>query len=292
MRLTDTDLSVRDREWVERVVQPDEELLLVCKPLARLWRPEYSDGLVFAIFWVSGVGIFTYLLLLYVLPELFESPMLFLVLLFMLPFWLVSLAFITTPWMNRTVAQRTVYLVTSKRAIVLAPTAFFLSPTQKDYPLVPDMIREVKSRPDGSGDVVLNYEEYTTKHGTHWEPVGFMRVPQVAPVVDVLRELMPSSPPPSPVQVQSGEQKPFVLSDEERPVEFPNLLTLLVGCFFMLIGGSQVVSNWQTMCMDGHEAWWGSVLFGLAWPMLFAFVGCRAALQWCREYKEYRRSKR
>ncbi len=290
MRLTDTDLNVSEREWVERVLQPEEELLLVCKPQARLWRAEYVGGALFAIVWVGIVGMFTVAAVPHVLSQVLEKPAGLLLLLFLLPFWLVSAAFVMSPWRNRTVEQRTLYLVTNRRAVVLAPSFFRLRPTQKDYPLVPDMIREVKERADGSGDVVLDYEERSTKHGSYMEPVGFLRVPQVSRVAAILREQMPKPPPVE--ELIRGVGEPFTLSDEAPPAEFPNVLTLLVGGFFMFIGGSQIVSNVEPMLAGVEPMWWGTVIFGIGWPLLFFCVGGTAVLQWYRDFRKYRRSKR
>ena len=48
MKLSDTNLSVQEREWVEQELFPGEELLLVCKPATSLWKPGYAYRMFFA----------------------------------------------------------------------------------------------------------------------------------------------------------------------------------------------------------------------------------------------------
>ena len=293
MKLTDTELALCDREWVERVLQPGEEVLMVCKPQARLWRSEYSDGALFAIVWIAAVCGFSIVLVPHVLAEAFEKPAGLLVLLFMLPFWLVSAVFISLPWLNRAVARRTIYLLTNRRAVVLAPN-YLMRPTQTDYPLVPDMIQDVRVRPDGSGDVVLGYEECNTRHGTHLEPKGFMRVPQVQQVSAIVREYMPE-PPPMPPPAAPEMWVPASAggcgADDAPPAEFPNVLTLIVGGLFF-VGGSVAVVKSVQQVLNGQLYGWVMTIINVGFPALFAWAGWQAMGDWVQRFKEYRRRRR
>lgn len=291
MKLADTDLNKRDREWVERVLQPGEELLVVCKPQARLWRSEYTSGAPFAVVWIGGVALFTWGMGRHVLEEVAENPKILLLVLFMLPFWLMSLCFMMAPWRNRTVARRTLYLLTNRRAVVLKPT-FLLMPNQVDYPMGPDMIRDIVVRADGSGDVVLGYETHCTRHGTHYEPMGFMRVPHVEQVAALLRKHMPAAPPLPEPGVAGAGSRPFELSgDDDRPVEFPNVLQVIVGCVFIFFGAAGVVQGVQYI-QSGAGGDWLMVILNVGFPGLFAAVGCRAVWSWVSDFRAYLRKKR
>lgn len=291
MKLADTDLNKRDREWVERVLQPGEELLVVCKPQARLWRSEYTSGAPFAVVWIGMVALFTWGMGRHVLEEVSENPKVLLLVLFMLPFWLVSLCFMMAPWRNRTVARRTLYLLTNRRAVVLKPT-FLLTPNQVDYPMGPDMIRDIVVRADGSGDVVLGYETHCTKHGTHYEPMGFMRVPYVEQVAALLRKHMPAAPPLPEPGAAGGASRPFELSsDDDRPVEFPNVLQVIVGCVFVFFGAAGAVQGVQHI-QSGAGGDWLMVILNVGFPGLFAVVGCRAVWSWVSDFRAYLRKKR
>lgn len=290
MKLGDMDLNKRDREWVERVLQPGEELLMVCKPQARLWRSEYAYGALFAAVWIGMVALFTRFVVPTVLDEVAENPKVLFLLLFMLPFWLVSLGVMMAPWRNRTVARRTLYLLTNRRAVVLKPT-FLLIPTQADYPMESDMIRDIVVRADGSGDVVLGYVTHSTRNGTYDEPMGFMRVPHVERVAALLRKHMPAAPP-LPEPGAGGGSRPFELSsDDDRPVEFPNVLQVIVGCVFVFFGTTVVVQGVQHI-QSGAGGDWLMVILNVGFPGLFAAVGCRAVWSWVSDFRAYLRKKR
>ena len=284
MKLSDLDLDVRDREWVERVVQADEELLLVCKPQARLWRKEYVPIAIFTVLWLGIVGCITGVAVPQVIEQVAERPAGLIVVLFLLPFWLIGLGLLSSPWRLREVARRTVYLLTSKRAVVLCPTAFRFRPTLQEYPLQYGMLKEVKAERDGSGSLVFDYEERHTKNGVHYVPKGFLHVPQVCRVEAALREQIGEvCPPPAKEDAAAAEEEPAA--------EFPNVVTLLVGGFFMLVGGSQAYDSAEKMMQDTQLTDWWFFLLAVGWPLMFAIVGFFAARQWVREFIKYRKNR-
>lgn len=282
MKLTDTELEVRDREWVESVLQPDEELLLVCKPQVRLWRGEYRPVAVFAVFWLAIVGTISTLVMGGVARQVHEEPLLWLYPLFLLPFWCIGIGMLTSPWRLRALDRRTVYLLTDKRAVVLRPSDFRFRPTQKDYELTHDLIKEVQQKNEGGGSLVFEFEERHSKSGVHYVPKGFLHVPQVQRVAEVVRAQLPA--PESMQEAGATETEP-------QEVEFPSLGTLIVGCIFIFIGGGQALTALQHE-LNAEKFYWVGAIIAIAWPMAFACVGGFAVRQWCRDFIQYRRSKK
>lgn len=293
MKLTDTDLEVCDREWVESVLTADEELLLVCKPLVRLWRWEYLPVALFAFVWISIVGAASVSLIPQVLADVGDKPAHLLILLFFLPFWLVSVGFILAPWRLRTIAARTVYVLTNRRALVLTPSLFLLQPTQKEYLLEGGLIREVREAADGSGDVVLGYEEHHSKNGVHYVPSGFMQVPQVRRVEAVLRDvLLAEMRAPLPIGGDEGVAVAESAEEEKQgTVPFPNILLLIVGGVFLAVGVSQVLEV-ALHVWSGKPTHWLSVSIMVGIGVLFGYCGGRAAWQWIRDVVKFCRRNR
>lgn len=291
MKLTDTDLSLRDREWVESVLAVDEELRLVCKPQVRLWRWEYLPVALFAFVWISAVCAFTVSAVPPALEDVWDKPGHLLILLFMLPFWLVSLCFILSPWRLRTVGARTMYLMTNRRALVLAPSLFLLHPTQKEYPLEGGLIREVREAADGSGDVVLDYEERHSKNGVYYVPVGFMHVPQVRRVEEVMRDVLLEEMK-APLPTEPAEDAAETSADEEQEkAPFPNIFLLIVGGVFLIVGGYQVYEVVHHV-WSGQPAHWLAVSVMVGIGVLFGYGGGRAVWQWIRDVVKFCRRKR
>ncbi|MBQ7023717.1 MAG: hypothetical protein IJN29_09045 [Akkermansia sp.] len=291
MKLTDTDLSLRDREWVESVLAVDEELRLVCKPQVRLWRWEYLPVALFAFVWISVVCAFTVSAVPRALEDVWDKPGHLLILLFMLPFWLVSLCFILSPWRLRTVGARTMYLMTNRRALVLAPSLFLLHPTQKEYPLEGGLIREVREAADGSGDVVLDYEERHSKNGVYYVPVGFMHVPQVRRVEEVMRDVLLEEMK-APLPTAPAEDAAETSADEEQEkAPFPNIFLLIVGGVFLIVGGYQVYEVVHHV-WSGQPAHWLAVSVMVGIGVLFGYGGGRAVWQWIRDVVKFCRRKR
>jgi hypothetical protein len=107
--------------------------------------------------------------------------------LFGLPFVLIGLALLSSPYWARKKAKRTAYAVTDRR-VILFEAGFRNAMTVRTY-LPPQLQRMTRTeRPDGSGDLIL--EEYTwrdsdgdRRHGRH----GLYAIPRVRDVEDLIR---------------------------------------------------------------------------------------------------------
>ena len=278
MKLTDTDLDVRDREWVESVLQADEELLLVCKPQVRLWRWEYTAEMLFSIVWLGGLATISGFALFKSIGQLSEKPGLLLMQLFFVPFWVIGIGMLCSPWRKRALDRRTVYLLTSKRAVVLRPSDFRFRPTQKDYPLEHGMVKEVLEQGDGSGSLVFDYEVQHTKSGDNYLPVGFLHVPQLQRVKDILQ---------SSLQEFAEPQQAEEAETPEPKTEAPSRFLLVIAAVFITIGLSKMIEAVTALLeRAGGPADW---LFELVAPSMLMIFGAVVLIGWFREYRQYTR---
>ena len=278
MKLTDTDLDVRDREWVESVLQADEELLLLCKPQVRLWRAGYLPMALFAALWLGIIGTISFFTVRECLECVQEKPGLLLMVLFLLPFWVVGIGFVHSPWRLRELDRRTVYLLTNRRAVVLRPSEFRFRPTQKDYPLEHGMIKEVQEKRDGSGSLVFGYEVQQTKGGENYLPVGFLHVPQLQRVRDILL---------SALQEFAEPQQPAVAVTPEPQAEAPSRILLVVASIIIAIGLKEMTESVTTLLeRAGNPAEW---LFELVAPSMLSGFGSVLLIAWFRDYRKYTR---
>ncbi len=200
MKLSDTDLPLRDREWVESELAEGEALLLVCKPAISLWKPGYAYRMFFATLWNGFLfGIIGGLVVTHIdAAELLENLLPFcLFFALFLPFYLIGIGFIISPWWERANDRRTVYVLTTQRALVLRPSTFRRRPTHRQFPLADDMIKSVKEYRNGRGDIILGYDEHHGKRGVSLLPVGFLFVENVRSWESRIRQHLPAAPPPA-----------------------------------------------------------------------------------------------
>ena len=211
MKLSDTNLSVQDREWVERELPPGEELLLVCKPATTLWKPGYAYRMFFATLWNGFLfGILGMLFINHItLEEIIEKPAILLLFLGMLPFYLIGIGLIISPWWERENDRRTVYVLTNRRAIVLRPSMIRRRPTCRRFPLTHNLIKEVREYRKGRGDIVMDYDEHHGRNGTTLMPKGFLHVDNVRELEYRIHQHLPDAPPPAPgTEADSSPERP------------------------------------------------------------------------------------
>lgn len=210
MKLSDTNLSVQDREWVEQELPPGEELLLVCKPATTLWKPGYAYRMFFATLWNGFLfGILGMLFINHItLEEIIEKPAILLLFLGLLPFYLIGIGFIISPWWERENDRRTVYVLTNRRAIVLRPSMIRRRPTCRRFPLTHNLIKEVREYRKGRGDIVMDYDEHHGRNGTTLMPKGFLHVDNVRELEYRIHQYLPDAPPPIKATGDSTPERP------------------------------------------------------------------------------------
>ena len=279
MKLNDTDLSVQDREWVERELPPGEELLLVCKPATTLWKPGYAYRMFFATLW-NGF-LFGILGMLFInhnitLEKIIEKPAILLLFLGLLPFYLIGIGFIISPWWERENDCRTVYVLTNRRAIVLRPSMIRRRPTCRRFPLTHNLIKEVREYRNGRGDIVMDYDEHHGRNGTTLMPKGFLHVDNVRELEYRIHQHLPDAPPPAPDTEAD--------SSPERPGLGYVPLAAVVLAFSGLYLVERYVLHTAPPRNDGNE------ISALIFVLIGSCISARTIIRWCKARREYLRA--
>lgn len=230
MNLNETDLSVRDREWIERELGTDEELLLVCKPMTSLWKPGYGFRLFFAVLWNGFLCVMGWGLASHLHEEHAQLPILVLSL-GLLPFVAIGIGLIISPWWERELDRRTIYALTGTRAMVLRPSMLRRRPTCRSYPLTHDLIKDVREFSHGCGDIVM---EEVWNH-RHCIPLGFLFVPDVRRMENDIRSHLPAPPPPAPEQTDD--------TDTRRP----SFISLILPLIFLVCAVNALLNQLELL---------------------------------------------
>lgn len=190
LRLPDG-LTDDSRDRLLRELDEGEELLWVGQPVpAKMLKKALPSTLfaipwtAFAVFWTVGAatggGLFG---------------------LFGVPFILIGLGMFATPLWAWRDAQRTVYALTTRRALVLAPSSLSLSPVKSvlqvtSFPRSELATLSRTEASDGSGDLVFHEVTRTDSEGSsRTERRGFLAVADVQRVERLLRaRLLPDTP--------------------------------------------------------------------------------------------------
>lgn len=183
MKLSDTELSYEERQMVENNLMRDEELLWVSKPVPRLFSAGSLGSFLFSLPWLGFIAFWTW--------GAAQGSAIFAC--FSIPFWCVGLGLFLSPWWNLRTQKRTVYLITSRRAMEVYP-GLFGAVKNRVWPLESGMVESCTVRKDGSGDLVLGYEERHSRNGSHTVSRGFMNVPDVRRVEQFLYDLTEEKP--------------------------------------------------------------------------------------------------
>jgi len=188
---------------VERELQPAERIIWMEQPMpgryARSMWPIVLFGVpwtAFAVFWTVGAGIGT---------MRSNAPGIFSVFpLFGLPFVLIGIGMLSSPWWARRSARRSVYVITDRRAIIFRSGWRGAMNVRSFEPAhLTDLQR--KQYQDGSGDLILARDYRRDSDGDRMTTnVGFIAVRDAKAVEEMVRALS-RRPTPSP---QGGASAP------------------------------------------------------------------------------------
>ena len=132
----------------------------------------------FALFWMAGAAGFKF-------PDFSRGQDLFP--LFGIPFVLIGLGGLSSPYWLRRKAANIIYVITDQRALTLEGSRSY---TARTY--YPDQLRNItrKEHPDGSGDLVLETARYKDSDGDAGKREnGFFAIAQVRRVEQLLEQL-------------------------------------------------------------------------------------------------------
>lgn len=172
---------------VEAELQPGEQITWSGQPIpGRFARG--SIGIVlfgipwtaFAIFWMAGASGFK-------LPDFSHGAGFFP--LFGVPFVLAGLGMLSSPYWMRRRASRTAYVVTDRRALIIAGGPWRSTTVRSFEPHRLEDLRRIQN-PDGSGDLIFE-RTWTGGHGTNKQTAdhGFLAIQDVRSVEAIIKQL-------------------------------------------------------------------------------------------------------
>ena len=140
------------------------------------------------------------------------------------------------------------------------------------------MIKEVQEQGDGSGSLVFDYEVQHTKSGDNFLPVGFLHVPQLQRVKDILQ---------SSLQEFAEPQQAADTVISEQKADAPSRIRLVIAAAFIAVGASEMIEAVTGLLKRaGDPADW---LFELVAPSMLIIFGAVVLIGWFWEHRKYKR---
>lgn len=227
-------LSEQEAARCSAALLPGERVLLVTRPRPTMHPLDAAFRVLSGLVLVAG--------LVYMLWRVAQVWWLMLVL--PLPFWLLAGFLLVSPRFHRWRRERTLYLLTDRRVVVLEPDLLGRERVVA-YPLRPDPVREILRRDDGYGDIVFTYEQ-------RWQigvrihrgpmPVGFIDVPEVDTVAALVAEQVAAAPaavvPPPAAQPPTLAGLPTETDSwgNPRPQSMNRTVMIALGALFLVAG--------------------------------------------------------
>lgn len=225
MQLIDTDLTLAEREQVEAAMGSDKQVLWFGRPVAKAWT---LSSALSALSGVVACGFLGYVVNQFLGGDCVADWLFLLVFCCaLLPFAVTILWQLLTPWRQLRRLRNTAYLLTAQQAMVLEP-GWFGKRKLSIYPVQPGMVKERNVAQDGSGSLVFAYREVQGKHGTHRVQQGFLNIPQVQQVAEMLDSLTAGESAPAETPQEAALSKPA--SGKKSPGG------VIIGCAFALVG--------------------------------------------------------
>lgn len=225
MQLIDTDLTLAEREQVEAAMGSDKQVLWFGRPVAKAWT---LSSALSALSGVVACGFLGYVVNQFLGGDCVADWLFLLVFCCaLLPFAVTILWQLLTPWRQLRRLRNTAYLLTAQQAMVLEP-GWFGKRKLSIYPVQPGMVKERNVAQDGSGSLVFAYREVQGKHGTHRVQQGFLNIPQVQQVAEMLDSLTAGESAPAETPQAAALSKPA--SGKKSPGG------VIIGCVFALVG--------------------------------------------------------
>ena len=163
MKLSDTELAMRERQLIENSLLRGEELLWVGKPVPRMWSPVTIIMMVMGVFFLCIDSV--------VILGVMEMGGI--ELLFSLPFMIAGALLIASPWIGMSWQKRCVYALTSRRALVFR--CMFWKLYQMAFPVDKVMLIDRKVPAAGLVSLVLGKSTMVRTNGVP-DPEGFLNL--------------------------------------------------------------------------------------------------------------------
>lgn len=176
---------------IDRELETGERIEWMDMPIPRYFTRASTAAFLFGIPWTAFAVFWVFAASGFKVPD-FSGGGESLFPLFGLPFVLIGLAMLSSPFWAYRRAFKTVYVITDRRAILYQGG---WTRTIRSYP--PEKLEEIyrKERRDGSGDVVFDHRTWRGRHGReHTEELGFLSVRNPRQVEQMLKQLAQQSP--------------------------------------------------------------------------------------------------
>ncbi len=183
-----SDITPRELAELRRVILPGEDIFWGTRPVPVFWGGGTAGILAFGSIW-TGVTLLVTFGVLFGHVEGGGTPepcTRLLWLLFLLPFWLIGITLLSAPWWEWHRLRRTLYVITTQRALIVAPRWFSLK--TRAFELHEDMLLWRRVQKDAQGDLVFEAEESNDRSSY----VGFLHLPDAQFAERKLREAIAS----------------------------------------------------------------------------------------------------
>jgi hypothetical protein len=180
---------------VDSELQPGERVTWLDQPIPRRFARKGLPILFFAVPWTAFALFWTGAAAWMSFQVKEKSAMSLAFPLFGLPFVLIGVAMLSTPWWLGRAARRIVYVLTDRRAIVLSAG---WRGSVKARSFAPERLKDLrrKQHADGSGDIV--FVQDVTRNGgggRQSSDAGFLAIPDVRNVEEMARALAAKTAP-------------------------------------------------------------------------------------------------
>ena len=163
MKLSDTDLTMAERQLIENSLLRAEELLWVGKPVPRMWTPTSIIMMVMGVFFLCMDSVI-------ILGVMGMGGM---ELLLSLPFMIAGALMSASPWIGLSWQKHHVYVLTTRRSIVFR--YMFWKHHQMAFPVDKVMLIDRKVPAAGLVSLVLGKSTMVRTNGVP-DPEGFLNI--------------------------------------------------------------------------------------------------------------------
>jgi hypothetical protein len=170
MKLSDTELTMAERQLIENSLLRGEELLWVGKPVPRMWSPLTIIMMVMGVFFLCIDSVVT----------LGVMEMGGIELLFSLPFMIAGALMIASPWIGVSWQKHHVYALTTRRSLVFR--YMFWKHHQMSFPVDKVMLIDRKVPAAGLVSLVLGKSSISSTNNVP-DPEGFLNITEDAAAV-------------------------------------------------------------------------------------------------------------
>lgn len=240
MSADESALSTREEARVQAVLREDEQLALVVKPSATVHKG-----------WAS-LMVLSGMLILWLLLRgcIALQEYCWVLILCGVPVWAAAVLLCISPLWHKRRMARTLYVLTDRRALVLEPVEL-RQERVVSFPLQADLVLKLQKRAGGYGDMIFAWERRWCpgmRVFSPMQPVGFLALPQVERVAQMLAEQVETVTPEASLLPIEGMQ-PLPVDKRGRPRFATGVHELIfragqiacgLSCLFLLIGASSL----------------------------------------------------